>query len=74
MTLEVNFVSTVPSVKFICCCWRNPWCYCNVTHAPKYNEPAKIRSNYWDSTVLIVSLFCLCRFRTTVWHSLDLAC
>jgi len=26
MTLVVNLVRTVPSGKFICCCWRNPWC------------------------------------------------
>jgi len=46
MTLVVNFVRTVPSGKFICCCWRNPWCDCHVTHKPKCNEPAKIRANY----------------------------
>jgi len=22
----MNLVRTVLSVKFICCCWRNPWC------------------------------------------------
>jgi len=32
MTLVVNLVRTVSSVKFICCCWRNPWCDCYVTH------------------------------------------
>jgi len=31
MTLEVNLVRTVPSVKFICY-WRNPWRDCHVTH------------------------------------------
>jgi len=46
MTLVVNLVRTVPSGKFICCCWRNPWCDCHVTHKPKCNEPAKIRANY----------------------------
>jgi len=24
----VNLVRTVASAKFICCCWRNPWCDC----------------------------------------------
>jgi len=36
MTLVTNIVRTVPSVKFVCCCWRNPWCdfWCdfNATH------------------------------------------
>jgi len=32
MTLVVNLVRTVPSAKIICCCWRNPWCDCHVTH------------------------------------------
>jgi len=32
MTLVVNLVRTVSSVKFICCWWRNPWCDCHVTH------------------------------------------
>jgi len=32
MTLVVNLVRTVLSAKFICCCWRNPWCGCYVTH------------------------------------------
>jgi len=46
MTQVVNLVRTVPSGKFICCCLRNPWCDCHVTHTPKCNEPAKIRVNY----------------------------
>jgi len=33
MTLEVNLVRTVPSVKFICCYWSNPWRDCHFTHA-----------------------------------------
>jgi len=32
MTLEMNLVRTVPSEKFICCYWRNPWRDCHVTH------------------------------------------
>jgi len=28
----VNRVRTVSSVKFICCCWRNPWCDFHVAH------------------------------------------
>jgi len=42
MTLVVNLVRTVSSVKFICCCWRNPWCDFHATHTPKCNESAKI--------------------------------
>jgi len=38
MTPTVNLVRTVPSTKFICCCWCNPWCDCHVTHAPICNE------------------------------------
>jgi len=46
MTLVVNLVRTVSSAKFICCCWRNRWCDCRVTHTPKCNESAKIRANH----------------------------
>jgi len=46
MKLVVNLVGAVPSAKFICCCWRNPWWNCYVTHTPKCNEPAEIRANY----------------------------
>jgi len=46
MTLVVNLVRTVLSVKFICCCWRNPWCDFRVTHTPKCSEPAKLQANY----------------------------
>jgi len=42
----VNLVRIDPSAKFICCCWRNLWCDCNVTHTPKYNESAEIRANH----------------------------
>jgi len=45
MTLEVNLVRTVPSVKFTCCYWRNPWRDFHVTHThqsvmslPKYEQ------------------------------------
>jgi len=45
MTLAVNLVRTVSSAKFICCCWRNPWCdwhvthtHRNVTNQPKYGK------------------------------------
>ena len=46
MTLVVNLVRTVSSAKFICCCRRNHWCDCHVTHTPKCNESAKIRANH----------------------------
>jgi len=67
----VNLVRTVLLAKFICCCWRSPWCHCHVTHTPKCNELAKIRANYnllliiinCGLTILIVSLFSLCRLR-----------
>jgi len=32
LTLVGNLVGTVLSAKFICCCWRNPWCDFHVTH------------------------------------------
>jgi len=44
LTLVVNLVRIVLSAKFICCCWRNPWCDYHVTHTPKWDEPAKIRA------------------------------
>jgi len=28
----MTLVRTVSSAKFICCCWRNPWCDCHVIH------------------------------------------
>jgi len=41
MTLVVNLVRTVSSAKFICCCWRHPWCDCHVTHTHRNvtNQP-----------------------------------
>jgi len=45
MTVVVNLVKTVPSGKFIYCCWHNLWFDCHVTHTPKCNEPAKIQAN-----------------------------
>jgi len=44
--LVVNLIRTVASPKFICCCWRNPWCDCHITHTPKCSESAKILGNY----------------------------
>jgi len=39
------------------------------THTPKCNESAKIRANhYCRLTILIVSLFSLCRLRITTQH------
>jgi len=32
VALVVNLVRTVPSGKFICCCWCNPWFDFHVTH------------------------------------------
>ena len=58
MTLVVNFVKTVSSVKFICCCCPNPWCDCHVTHTPKCNESAKIgQTIICGLRILIVSVF-----------------
>jgi len=65
MSLLVNLLWTVPSMKFICGCWRNPWCNYDVTHKPKCYEPAKIRETYCGLTILIVSLFSLCCLRIT---------
>jgi len=65
MSLLVNLLRTVTSIKFICCCWRNPRCDYYVTHTPKCNEPAEIRENYCGLTILIVSLFSLCCLRIT---------
>jgi len=59
MTLVVNRVRTVFSAKFICCCWRHPWCDCHVTHThkPKCNESAKIGQIInWGLTILTVSV------------------
>jgi len=39
MTLVVNPVRTVSSAKFICCCWRIPWCDCYVTHRNVMSQP-----------------------------------
>jgi len=52
MGLLANIVRTVPSVKFICCCWRNPWCDFHATHTPKCIHPSKIRANYLKNTLL----------------------
>jgi len=58
MTLVVNLVRTLSSAKFICCCCRNPWCDCHVTHTPKCNESAKIGQIInCGLTKLIVSVF-----------------
>jgi len=46
VTLVVNLIRTVASAKFICCCWRNPWCDCQFTHKPKCSESVKILGNY----------------------------
>ena len=58
MTLVVNLVRIVSSAKFICCCWRNPWCDYHVTHTPKCNESVKIGQIInCGLTILIVSVF-----------------
>jgi len=58
MTVVVNLVRTVSSAKFICCCWRNRWCDCHVTHTPKCKESAKIGQIInCGSTRLIVYVF-----------------
>jgi len=54
----VNLVRTVSSAKFVCCCCRNAWCDCHVTHTPKCNESAKkIQIINCGVTILIVSVF-----------------
>ena len=60
----MNLLRTFLSAKFICCCWRNPWCDFLVTHTRKCNEPAKTRA------IVVAeqdgfSLFSLCRLRNT---------
>jgi len=67
LTLVVNLVRTVLSAKFICCCWRNPWCDCYVTHThrnvmsqPKYEQIINC-----GLTILIVSMFPLYHLRIT---------
>jgi len=62
MTLETLLTRfncwAVSSEKFICCCCRNPWCDCHVTHTTKYNESAKIGQIInCGLTILIVSVF-----------------
>jgi len=46
MTLVVYLVGTVPSAKFIYCCWSNRFCDFRVTHTQKCNEPAKTQTNF----------------------------
>ena len=63
----MNLVRTDPSAKFICCCWRNLWCDCNVTHT---HRNATSQPKYWQIikcrlTIRIVSLFSMCRLRIT---------
>jgi len=56
MPLVVNLVRTVSSAKFICCCWRSPWCDCHVKHTR--TESAKIGQVInCGLTDLIVSVF-----------------
>jgi len=58
MTLVVNLFRIVSSAKFICCCWRNPWCDYHVTHTPKCNKSAKIGQIINCAlTILIISVF-----------------
>jgi len=67
MSLVVNLFTTFLSVKFICCCWRNPlYDFCmthpsNVMRQPKYRQ---IMINC-GLPILIVSLFSLWRLRNT---------
>jgi len=61
MTLVANIVRTVPSMRFICCCWRNPWCDFHATHTPQCNDPPKIRANNLNNTYS----FSLCRLKIT---------
>jgi len=70
--LVVNLVRTFPSAKFIC--FDAILGVIITSHAPKYDEPAKIQAKllnvalqYW------LSLFSLCRRTYELQHSLDLA-
>ena len=72
MTLVVNLVRKVLSAKFICWCWRNPWCYFCVMHTLKCNEPAKIKQIInCGLTILIVFVFPLPLYE--IRRSLDMA-
>jgi len=72
MTIVVNLVRIVSSAKFICCCWRNPWCDYQVTPTSKCNKSAKIGQIInCGLTILIVSVFpvLLTNYDTAqVWH------
>jgi len=58
VTLVVSLIRTGFSGKSICCCWRNPWCDCYVTHTPKCKESAQIGQIInCGLTILIVSVF-----------------
>jgi len=63
---ENRKVGNTASEKFICWFWRNPWCDFYVTHTPECNESAIIRQTINCAlTILIASLFSLCRLRIT---------
>jgi len=71
MTLVLNLVSTVSSAKFICCCWRNPWCDCHVTHTPKCYESAKYGQIINCGLTLLIVCFPCAAYELR--HSSDLA-
>jgi len=71
MILVVNLVRTVSSAKFICYCWRIPWCDCYVTHRNAMSQPKYGQIVNWGLTILIVSLFSCAAYK--LWHGLDLA-
>jgi len=75
MTLVVNLVRTVPSGKFICCCLRNPWCDCYVTHTHRnvMSHPKYVQIINCGLTILIVSLFSLCPLRIATQITADTA-
>ena len=68
----MNLIRTVSSARFICCCWRNPWCDCHVTHTPKCGESAKILGNY-ELWLRNTHYLCFPCAANELRHSLDMA-
>jgi len=59
MTVVVNLVRTVSLLKLICCCWRNRWCDCHITHTHRNvtNQPKYGQIINCGLTILIISVF-----------------
>ena len=71
MTLVVNLVRTVSLAKFICCCWRIPWCDCHVTHRNVMSQPKYGQIINCGLTILTASLFSCTAYELR--HGLDQA-